>query len=375
MRVLIIGDFSSVAKNLCDGINSIGHESFVISWGDGFKRIDYSEKEAFIVPQRNYLFNGYKIKTLSLLNRINCSFKLHKVVKKLSSKKWDVVLIVSPVFIRLPFQIWMPFFTQKMILGLAKSSSGIFLMCCGNDPISHTYWANHPEGKMYPMLKCFKNLSFMERKKLKYYSSFINKIIPVTYGYAVPYKKSELAKGFVVLPTIPMPINTSKFVSSNTIGKKIVIFHGINRPEQKGSPYIIEAMNKLQDKYPEKVQCIAKGNMPLSEYLELLMNSNIVVDQCYADSSGMNALYAMAMGKVVLGGNEPENVIEFNYKVPAINIGADSDMIFNELEKLVLRPAIIAELSKQSREYVEKVHDYKLIAKKYISCFLDNLEY
>ena len=50
-------------------------------------------------------------------------------------------------------------------------------------------------------------------------------------------------------------------------------------------------------------------------------------------------------------------------------------MIFNELEKLVLRPAIIAELSKQSREYVEKVHDYKLIAKKYISCFLDNLEY
>ena len=39
MRVLIIGDFSSVAKNLCDGINSIGHESFVISWGDGFKRI------------------------------------------------------------------------------------------------------------------------------------------------------------------------------------------------------------------------------------------------------------------------------------------------------------------------------------------------
>lgn len=369
MRVLIIGDFSSVAKNLSDGINKIGHEAYVVSWGDGFKNIKYQKDTAFIVPQRNYYIKGYRLKSLAFINRLTCCALLRREVKKLSYKKWDVVLVVSPVFIKIPSQWWAPFFTRSMIMRLVKSPRNIFLMCCGEDPISHTYWAKHPEGKMYPMLKQYTSLSNIEKKHLEYYSSFISKIIPVTYGYAEPYRRSELARGFSVLPTIPMPINTAKFECENIVSEKIVVFHGINRPNQKGTPYIIEAMNMLQNKYPERVQCVAKGNMPLMEYLELLKRANIIVDQCYADSSGMNALYAMSMGKVVLGGNEPENCKEFNYSVPAINIKADSKQIFNELEKLVLRPELIHELSIASRRYVEYVHDYRKIAKKYIDCF------
>ena len=125
-----------------------------------------------------------------------------------------------------------------------------------------------------------------------------------------------------------------------------------------------------QKNFPDKVECVAKGGMSLNEYLPLLNRTNILIDQAYADSVGMNGLYALAMGKVVLGGNAPENQKEFNeYDCPIVNIEPDVEDIYCKLEDLILNSDKIGVLSKKSREYVERVHDAKVIAKKYISVF------
>ena len=75
----------------------------------------------------------------------------------------------------------------------------------------------------------------------------------------------------------------------------------------------------------------------------------------------------MARGKVVFTGAEKE-FIE-HYKIDnSVNINAlpDSLSIFNELENLILNPIKIEETGKNARLFVEKEHNYKIIAEKYL---------
>ena len=100
----------------------------------------------------------------------------------------------------------------------------------------------------------------------------------MSYGYAEAWRNSKFTKKFTVCPTIPAPMDTSKYIPKNEIKDKIVVFHGIIRPEGKGTKFIVEAMNRLQENYTDKVECIARGGMPIGEYLQVLDRTNILVD-------------------------------------------------------------------------------------------------
>lgn len=371
MRIIIIGEFSSFAKNLSSGFRQIGHDCFVFSWGDSFKKIEQDNGYTVFTPQpvkNSYSFNRIR-------NRIGYYFSRYKLLKQVSKMskegKWDVVFIINPSFIKK--RRFDNFFSREMILEIVAKPSSIYLSACGSDVPYYDYWDKH-NWKNRELI----NLNKIEKGVLSpkevihhlYCSSFINKVIPIMYDYAEAWRHSDYSKKFVVCPTIPLPVDIDKIECSNEINGKIVVFHGIIRPKAKGTDYIVSAMEKLERMYPDKVECHAKGGIPLNDYLKLLHRTNILIDQVYAGSSGMNALYALAMGKVVLGGNEPENSKEYKIPhIPIINIGPDSELIFKELEKLVLNPQLIRRLSAESREYVKNYHDAKLIAQKYIDVF------
>ncbi len=375
MRIIIIGEFSSFAKNLSEGFRSIGHECFTFSWADGFKGITQEKEDSYEIVLRNNMSQGVLSHVKNALTSFFSYVKLKRYVYNMSlEEKWDVILIINPVFIKQKKRFWNACFTEKMIKSLLSNTEHIYLSACGGDVPYIDYWKSHP----------WKNLHIVEVDYYRYYTesqishfihcmSFIQKAIPVMYGYAQAWRNSEFTKSCRILPTIPLPVDTSKYEVNNTVRGKIVVFHGIIRPEQKGTPLIVEAMDRLQRNYPDKVECVAKGGMPLDEYLPLLNRTNILIDQAYADSVGMNGLYALAMGKVVLGGNAPENQKEFNeYDCPIVNIEPDVEDIYCKLEDLILNADKIEVLSKKSREYVERVHDAKVIAKKYIRVFEEN---
>lgn len=370
MRVLIVGDFSSFSKNLSPGFRALGHECFVFSWGDGFKKITQGSNSYTVSPPIIYVRLFKKI--FKKLSVFYATLKLRRFVYEMSKKeKWDVILIINPIFINKTLYDYK--FSKRMFLSLVSNPDNIFLEACGGDVPYYDYWITQDwKNKQQVLLHSKKRLNKSERKHFEYYSSFINKVIPMSYTYAEAWRKSVYAqsKSFLVCPTIPAPIDTSQNQPYNEIGEKIVIFHGIVRPKDKGTEYIVKAMEKLQQTYPSLVECHAKGGLPLNEYLELLKRTNILIDQTYACSTGMNALYALAMGKVVLGGNEPENSIEFNYpNIPVINIGPDSEQIFKELEYLIHNPSVIMKLSREGRKYVESLHDSKIVAQKFIETF------
>jgi hypothetical protein len=126
-------------------------------------------------------------------------------------------------------------------------------------------------------------------------------------------------------------------------------------------------MNRIKDKYPDKVEIIVDGLMPLNKYLQLIKNVDIVIDQCLSYEYGMNAVYSMAMGKVVLSGNEIETQIHFQRSdIPIINILPSADDIFDKLERLIFDPNKILELSKKSRIFVEEFHDSIKVANQFI---------
>ena len=365
MRIVVIGEFSSFAKNLIEGLTKNGHSCYHFTWGDGYRKIGLSGE-------------GYQIKNYRSLRTLCKSvierMKLRRHVKKMSKeKKYDVVLVLSPSFIHRKYFFWDTRFTKNMILSLVKDPNNIFLSGCGNDIVFYDYWI-HQNSKNKKMIELLTD-NFTSKRQVRlhsYYSSFINKIIPVMYDYAEAWRNSPLAKNFTICPTIPMPINTESYVKENNVTDKIVIFHGLTRPEYKGTLYIKEAMERIEKNFKDKVECRIEGHLPLVEYTKLLSRTNIVIDQTFAHSYGMNGLISLAMGKVLLSGNTRGNKEEFKSEsIPVINIEPDSNQIYSELEKLVNNPSLIETISEQSRKYVENFHDADVVAKQYISLFQD----
>lgn len=371
MRILIIGEYSSFAKNLSEGFRQLGHECFVFSWGDGFKKIKQDSNFSYTINARYqgggllsfffYILKSF-ISFLHLRDYVNNRFK---------AQKNDVIIILNLEFVKKKYHFWQARFSKKMILDSVKNPENIFLSSCGNDVPYFDYWSKN-KWKNEDLIKkdVKKYLSTSNIKHLKYCNSFVNKVIPISYGYAEAWRKSKYSMHYTVIKTIPLPIDSSKISVTNVLGDKIVIFHGISRPVDKGTKYIKEALDCLQRDYADVVECRAEGGLPLDEYLKLLDRTNILIDQALADTAAMNALYGLAMGKVVLGGNEEENQKEYNeYDCPVVNIIPDHNQIYNELVKLVTNRSLIEELSLKSRMYVERVHDSKVIAQKYLEIF------
>lgn len=372
MRIVIIGEFSSFSRNLSEGIKQIGHECFVFSWADGFKGISQHENSSYNVSLRKCGRGGI-ISHLKNAIYSFCSFiKLSNFVRRMAKgEKWDAALIINPVFIKRKRTFWTACFTENMIKSLLRDQNQVFLSACGRDVPFFDYWKNR-RWRNWHIIEIGLDEFYKKNRKshFEYCMSFIHKSIPVMYMYAEAWRKSSFTESCKVYKTIPLPVNVAKYKVRNVLEDKIVVFHGIIRPEEKGTPLIIAAMNKLQDCYPESVECIAKGGMPLDEYLPLLSRTNILIDQVYSDSVGMNGLYALAMGKVVLGGNAYENQVEFDSPdCPVVNIEPNIDDIYKKLEELILNRDLIVELSRKSREYVARVHDAKIIAQKYVEVF------
>ena len=163
---------------------------------------------------------------------------------------------------------------------------------------------------------------------------------------------------------IQLPIHEEENQVSNN--DRILIFHGINRPIRKGTPYIKDALLRIKDKYADIVDVVIDGKMPYEKYCRLMNDVDILVDQTNSFGTGINAEMGLMKGKVVLGGNSKEEILLRGYDSPIINIEPDSNMIFNILEKLILDKDKIADLKVKSRNYALAHLRADIIAKQYI---------
>lgn len=372
MKIIIVGEFSGFAKNLNLGFQKIGHQCFTFSWGDTFKKI-CPDRNTYLIDISNYQIFGKSIKGTNRIRRIFSNIKLHNFIRRTYSvEKADVILIVNPAFLLRERSLFSPFFSKDMLFHIVKDKENIYLSACGNDFIFNCYLPMSKKVNEYTLSKYYVGAE-KGRKDFEYHISYIKKVIPVMYTYAVAYRYFQYCNDYRILNSVPLPFDVSSVNPTNVIENKVKIMHGVSRPHEKGSYIILASLERLKRKYEKYVDIKVVWRVPLKEYLQIMQEANIIIDQCYAIGYGMNTIEALAMGKVVLSGNEKENQEEFGIiENPIITIGPNADQIFKELEKLILNPQIINEISEKSRKYAENIHECSDVAKQYIELFCKN---
>jgi glycosyltransferase involved in cell wall biosynthesis len=355
MKILLLGEFSGLHQNLKAGLQTLGHEVTIASNGDLWKNIerdiDLSIKKVF--P--------------SVLGEIEYCLKFFPKFSLFSD--YDVVQLIDASF----FHRFYPEFIIRNIMDkIILKNRKIFLITAGNDSFYCRYGCKrlryHPLDD-YLKYDLKKKFFYAEKDKYlninKMIAEKVNGVIPVMYEYEVGYR--DIIDN--LMPIIPLPIDVDAIEYIPNIPKdKIVVFHGLIRYGFKGTHHIEKAFKKLEKKYSNDVEFIIDGKMPLKKYLSVMKNVNIIVDQTSSYSCGMNAIYALAMGKIVLGGAEPESLDSLCVnKSPVINILPNPEDIVQKIESILEQRNDFERIGYESRKFVEEVHDHVKIAQKYLN--------
>lgn len=372
MKILLVGEYSRLHNSLKEGLNELGHQVTIIATGDHFKNYPVDIKlyrkynQGISKKVKVLLYKLFKIDITSL--SIKNQFFSHQ--DKL--KGYDIVQLINESSFSIS-----PKIEKEIVTFLKDNNKNLFLLSCGADYISvkHSldkkpkysilspyFKGKNSKNSFYPILKYIEP-EFKSLHNFVYDNT--EGVIASDLDYHIPLLGHPKYIGLIA-----NPINTQllKFIPLN-INNKIKIFHGINRVNyyKKGSDYFEKALEIIQDKYPDKVEIKIVENLPYADYIKTYNEAHILLDQVLAYDQGYNALEAMAKGKVVFTGAEQEFVNHYKLeKTVAINALPDVNNIVKELELLILKPKKIIEIGQNAREFIEKEHNYKSIAQKYL---------
>ncbi len=351
MRILLVGEFSGLHRELKKGLLVLGHEVTIFAAGDGWKGVDCDIK----IPSGRGFFS-----------KACAAVQQYLLIRSLSG--YDVVQFIYPhIFNRLVNSLFI-----KILIKQNKSS---YLVAAGSDAY---YWKDYQKKFRYSPHQDNLEIDlhgqrgiggkswFIEWNKIMV--SAVNAVIPVSYDYRIGYDEFKN-----VAPTIPLPFAASNIEPHyfDKTSNKIVVVHGISRSGFKGSIFVNEALDQLKIKYGELIEIIRPVRINYNDYIKIIKNADIVVDQALTYSYGMNALLSASMGKVTLSGAEQECLDELGVEnCPIINILPSVDDIYTKLDSLLSNFNYISQLSKESRDYVIQIHDSKIIADKYIATWI-----
>ena len=352
MRVLLVGEYSGVHNALRDGLRKLGMQATLASHGDGWKAFP-----------TDISFGFTRNRWLNLPFRIALPFLQ---IPRMSG--FDVVQFIN-AYSFFPITAANAWLTRHLI----ERNGPAFMLAAGDDSY---YFTRARTALRYSPIDDFIDIDCKTAWKRNFWfrtdvqdwcremHDSVAAVIPVAYDYRVGYEWSgKLA------PTIPFPVNIDRiaFQPNRLRDGKLTVFHGLNKPGFKGSRHVLAAFAELSRRYPNDFEFVVRKPMPFSAYVESLRHVNVVVDQTSSYSPGMNALFCMALGKIVLGGSEPEACAEWGVSdMPVVNIVPRAQAVADALIRLRECPADIETMSAASRKYVEETHECAKIAEHYL---------
>lgn len=364
MRVLLLGEYSRLHLTLAEGLRKLGHEVLVASDGDGHKQYP---RDVDLLRQSSGL-----VDTASALYNVNREFQ--------NFKGFDVVQLINPCFLTLSVGINRYFFNQ-----LKRNNKKIFLGAFGDD----SYWVRACRGnQIFKYSEFFvdgqeTNLTYNKileerwigspREKLnEYIARESDGIIACLYEYYKSYEPYYPEK----LKYIPLPIHVQdiKHNEIKEVPEKLRFFIGIDkiRSEYKGTDLMLKVLLEFEKKYKGQVEVLVAESVSYDEYQKMMFNAHVVVDQLYSHSPSVNPLQAMAGGKIVISGGEPEmyDLMGDITNRPVINVYPSEKGVWDALETILKEKDRLPSLSKQSRLFVEQYHDSVNIAQQYLDFWM-----
>ena len=378
MKILLLGEYSRLHNSLKEGFVTLGHEVSIVGCGDKFKQfpVDYSIYARICNDNKiaNLLYRGIR-KVIGLdFEKIEKAIRFYLLIPKLNDYH-HVQLINSDALETYP--ILSRFLYKKLFKNIQSRS----LLICGDETpivdylikkefkysVLTPYFEDNSIEKEFQFPLKYRKNSY--RKTFDWLKENCQNLITSDLDYEIPMRKMGFQTTF-----IPNPINTDTIAFQNVeIEDKIVIFLGINRLSyiKKGIIYFEKALEIIQEKYADKIEIIVTENLPYNEYILKYNKAHILLDQVFAYDQGYNALEAMAKGKVVFTGAETEFLNQYQLQEDEVCINAlpNETEIAAKLSLLIEHPEKIIAISKNARNFIEKQHDYKTIATKYLACW------
>lgn len=148
-----------------------------------------------------------------------------------------------------------------------------------------------------------------------------------------------------------------------------LIVHAPSKPMVKGTPHILDVINKLKKdrKYNFNFQLIT--GMSHFEAIKAIKQCDIYIDHMGNAGSGygMAAIEAMSYGKPVLGFVRPKLLDKLPQSFPLINTSAES--LYENLIPLLVSARKRNKLGIEGRQYVERYHDTAILSKELVKIY------
>lgn len=353
MRIVLINEACGVMRNLRDGLRELGHEVLGVS--------TYSNVESNKLFDYDLSYHG-----TDLFSQIaRCIAPLSKL-KKLQS--YDVIQFIYQAS---AIPSWPTRYLDLAKLKLGGARLGYYGLGC--DEVS-LIRANPDSGERLPCNTCVafdeigkgceKNiLSF--RSRASRYSHLFDYCISSSVDYKHCHSFFPKAKH----ARIPLPVNVTDipFNPAQSSGRTKII-HAPTRRGFKGSNVIIEAIELLKHKRDDFEFKIVEG-LPYSEYIKVLSECDVYIDQVNSHGVGMAALENMAMGKIVFSGNSQQykEWMPFANNSPVIHTSNAADQLAMSIDTLLEDRSCFNELALKGRAYVAENHGHINIARQFVS--------
>jgi len=366
MKILLLGEYSNLHWTLAQGLRHLGHEVTVASdgsrWMDNIRDIDLARNGYGVLPTIKYIYKILKNKN--------------------KFRNYDIVQLINPIFLDLKAEKNLTFYrflrkhNKRVFLGAYGVDYFWIKTCLDKETFRYSDYYIGDRPNLFPTREQHRKEWMVAPKKdlnLEIVDT-CDGVIACLYEYYVSYLKDYPDK----ITYIPAPINTRELkFRQREIPEVVNFFIGIQkeRSQLKGTDIIYKVLQEVHEKYPDKSSIKKAQSVPYEKYVSLMNDSEIILDQLYSYTPGMNALSAMAQGLVAVSGGEPEayEILNEYENRPIVNVLPDENDIFNKLEKLILEKEAIPGLSVKSRQFIEQHHDYVKVAQQYLDFWTRNL--
>lgn len=372
LKILFVGDASSYHRTLARGLEELGHQTVVASnggyWLNTGRDIDLRRR-----------FGG-KLGGLDLWMRLQAG-----LLRRMSG--FNVVSIATQSFIELR-----PGRKRSVFDRLKASNRSVFYTALGTDPtyveecLDPISPLRYNEFKIFgedsPYLRANPHIcddwlaDDMLQLDRHVYSS-VDGAISALYEYDVALRRS-LSPDKIAYAGIPIDTDALQPVELPDRPDKIRFFLGRYRSRLllKGTDVMEAAARAVVERYPDRAELVIVENRPYDEYLELLKSAHVVLDQLYSYTPATNALQAMAYGLNTVSGGAPEfyDFIGEKELHPVLHVEPDYESVVRVLEDVVLNPAGLRPRGLQSREFVVRHNDYRLVARRALEFWKNRLE-
>lgn len=363
IRILLLGDYSNCHRTLATGLQQLGCDVTLASdgskWMNCERHIDISRRPGKIGGM------------------IHC-VTMHYLLRGILSG-FDIVAVHDPNFTTLR-----PERLRQLFDKLRLKNGKVFLTAMSTDiayldmvsppdsPLRYSEWfiGDKPSRMNLANPEAWDdwhNPDLMDYQN--YFYDHIDGAVSILYEYHLGMVK-RLGKERAAYAGIPVDLDRFPFMPMTDISEKIKIFLGRDRTRQlmKGSDYLEQAARIVAARAPSKREFILVENRPFNEFIRLLTDSHLVLDQIYSYTPATTALMAMAYGRNVMSGAEPEyyDFIDEHDNHPIINAPLTLEELVDTIEQTVSHPESFQLRGLRSREFVERHNDAKIVAKRFL---------